>query len=209
MSGAYPLFAVLAIAVKATKEREEKAHYNVMKNLDDIVRDGIDLTVWNVNTNVSGLPESLNLFWLREHYKRPSESSSEYLRRVFETIPFSRVRFDKPSIFYPFAFYEDSDGHLIAKRRNSLSMELPVPALSRPYRNNFSLVFVLSQPEIKAQTREVVLFRPVRTDLPKIVREIEVRQHRSEVLYSEFLGKNPQLDDKKRVHGVYKVNFKD
>ena len=207
MSGTYPLLAAFLFIANATKKEEREDYHNIMGNLDDIVRNGIDLTVWNVNTNVSGLPESRNFLWLSEHYKKPNESSYNYLWRVFETIPSYRVRFDELSVFSPFAFYEDADGHLIAKRKSIFFNGMLVPPLTGECRKNFSLVFALSKPEIEAQKSEVTLFMPIHTDMPEIVRELEVRQHVSQVNYSEFLKKDPQLDDKKRIYGVYHVRF--
>lgn len=88
---------------------KEKNRFNYVKNnLDEIIRKGVDRTIWSISTDASPkLPEMSrldrfieSLFGTRSYLKDPKDSITCYLEKVFGT-------------YYPLAFLSGYSSHFI------------------------------------------------------------------------------------------------
>lgn len=165
MSAAFAVPILVANNIARKRRKENEKFQCVKENLEEILKNGVDETVWTVKTDVKGLPECNWLTGLfLKRYKSPWDYSNlDYLKRMFSP---------RHRNFYV-AFYVKDDLLVVHYEDSFASLQL-----------HFNLV---KQQTTKRFEKEYLLFKPYYTDHEEIKADLEVHTNPFSVEYKRFL----------------------
>ena len=151
-------------------EAEELMYQEIKKNLDKIIEEGRNKTIWLISEPIEGdLPEYKGILFKnsKKYFKKPKESPRDYLTSVLTKTITSGI------LYYP-----DETPFLYYREGNTLIADAKWEDLQ--------LHFDVKEVKTTTEKEKVTLFRPAYTTHEKIEAELEIRTKILEITYKKY-----------------------